>query len=392
MAIADPSDRFARVLLGLAVGDALGWPNERCSRVEKRILESPPGGFPLWEMDRVRILPGEYSDDTQLTLAVARSLMSPRWEEHLSTAELPFLLRYQRGAGRATLEAARSWARGVPPWLGVQGYVAAGGNGVVMRIAPHVMVGLVSGDLEGTLSRVFRDGLMTHGHPRALLGALCHAFCLWFLGVQGGGHEDLRSALVDQAGTWGRLREEDLPPGWFPPGWDPGRYRLEWESVLDAMLVQVERMSLRWGPMEGLGELGGVGPRAGTGDATALSALFLLGLHWDSPLEGLLLASRLRDGDPDTLASVLGALLGMRHRTGWIPEGLRGVQDQECLLRTAAALGSGDPVGAARELMESSGEGQWRPSPIGEIRSLGTRDGLEKVQTRLGQTLYLVVV
>jgi hypothetical protein len=42
--------------------------------------------------------------------------------------------------------------------------------------------------------------------------------------------------------------------------------------------------------------------------------------------------------------------------------------------------------------MGSSVEGQWRPSPIGEIRSLGTRDGLEKVQTRLGQTLYLVVV
>lgn len=85
---------------------------------------------------------GEYSDDTQLLLAVARAcLAGNQWLEHLRVVELPFWPTYQRGGGRAALTACRAWQDSSPPWASTKAasYFAAGANGAAMRIAPHVL-------------------------------------------------------------------------------------------------------------------------------------------------------------------------------------------------------------------------------------------------------------
>lgn len=62
---------------------------------------------------------GEYSDDTQLILAVARAcLHGPDWWRWLARVELPQWSIYARGGGGAVLRAARTWARGREPWRG----------------------------------------------------------------------------------------------------------------------------------------------------------------------------------------------------------------------------------------------------------------------------------
>jgi ADP-ribosylglycohydrolase len=61
---------------------------------------------------RVELMPqGVYSDDTQLALAVARSLQRPEWWQHLTRVELPWWSQYELGGGGATRRAARAWAK-----------------------------------------------------------------------------------------------------------------------------------------------------------------------------------------------------------------------------------------------------------------------------------------
>lgn len=194
---ADAMTRAARgIFLGAAVGDALGWPQEvrggLVGRQKERDRATPRPEFRSWTRhaghyssryrDPVRV--GEYSDDTQLLLATARCCLDgERWWNRLTEVELPAWPLYQRGGG-VVLTAAASWAEGRPPWRGngparVQAvekrYRGAGANGVAMRIAPHV---LRADDPDDLIRRILRDGITTHGHPRALVGALVYAFAL----------------------------------------------------------------------------------------------------------------------------------------------------------------------------------------------------------------------
>ncbi len=186
------------IFLGAAVGDALGWPQEARGGLvggqRERDRATPRPEFRSWTrlaghysnryQDPVR--PGEYSDDTQLLLAAARScLAGERWWERLTEVELPAWPLYQRGGGGAVLTAAASWADGRSPWRGEgsaraqaaeKRYRGAGANGVAMRIAPHV---LWADNPDGLIRRIVRDGITTHGHPRALVGALVYAFALF---------------------------------------------------------------------------------------------------------------------------------------------------------------------------------------------------------------------
>ena len=55
----------------------------------------------------------------------------------------------------------------------------AGGNGVVMRIMPHVIKN--EEDIEYIMKQVLLNGMYTHGHPRALVGAMLYAYSLAYI-------------------------------------------------------------------------------------------------------------------------------------------------------------------------------------------------------------------
>lgn len=190
------ADRIVGLIVAAAVGDALGWPQEDRSQIvggdEAREV-APRPQYRDWErnagtqygryLDPVGA--GEYSDDTQLMLAVARACQRDDWFYWLSNVELPFWPVYQRGGGGAVLSASRAWADGHPPWAPtgknddkVSRYFDAGANGVAMRIAPHAIVAARNPDESQLVRRVLLDGIATHGHPRALLGGVIHALAL----------------------------------------------------------------------------------------------------------------------------------------------------------------------------------------------------------------------
>jgi ADP-ribosylglycohydrolase len=368
-------DRVAGALLGVAVGDALGWPQENRSRIvggkAARDAEPTPkfrnwmrtGGtrYASYE-DPVRA--GEYSDDTQLTMAVARACMrGAKWERWLTAVELPQWTLYQRGGGGAVLRAARAWSRGHPPWQAGTAsestarkmYFDAGGNGVAMRIAPHAVVTAASDDKFELALRVIQDGLTTHGHPRALLGALIHAEALRYALRRAGTLEygELLDQLIDDQ-SWRDPRLIDATsPAWQEENLaaaasQPAAHVWEvWDAtiheVLDALLLA--KRALGRGALandhETLEALGCLDSRrSGAGTVAAVAALYVASRSATRPISGLLRTAFLRGADTDTIASMTAALLGALHGTAWLGQLGRDVQDGD-YLRDLAALISG---------------------------------------------------
>src|SRR6185437_15856824 len=117
-------NKFEGVILGAAIGDALGWPHEdRARRASGSNHRN--GFFEPWikrsggrfQPHEERIDPGSYSDDTQLIIAVARSrLRGNSWWRYLAEIEFPFWTIYHRGAGGASLRAASLLSKHVLPW------------------------------------------------------------------------------------------------------------------------------------------------------------------------------------------------------------------------------------------------------------------------------------
>ena len=187
------SEKYKGAMLAAAIGDALGWPNEQNSNnLNKHYNElnafvewSRKCGGRYWPYEE-RICAGEYSDDTQLLIATLRSLLrGNQWGTYFRQVELPAWLEYQRGGGGATKRAAKVWAKGISPWDErndeklIRSYYMAGGNGVVMRIMPHVIKN--EEDIEYIMKQVLLNGMYTHGHPRALVGAMLYAYSLAYI-------------------------------------------------------------------------------------------------------------------------------------------------------------------------------------------------------------------
>lgn len=125
-------DRCRGVLVGLAVGDALGQPAESLPPWLVR-LRYPTG--PAMRRGLIRFIrrAGDVSDDTQLAICVARSIDPPGVYNHdLLLDELRDWCGYRVAAGRACSTAARRLRRSDLPSPGLP----SEGNGAAIRVAP----------------------------------------------------------------------------------------------------------------------------------------------------------------------------------------------------------------------------------------------------------------
>lgn len=407
-------------MLATAIGDALGWPNE--PRSKNRIEKPKVNDFfvewtrsckePRWHDER--ILPGEYSDDTQMTLSVARSIIVGDWERFLAEKELPFWLRYERGGGGALLKAARSindkkellWQS---PYH-AKAYFSAGGNGAAMRILPHVIANANRADISALMLDVIKDTLITHGHPRAFLGATCYAFALDYLLRKDTVLEygELVSAVIDGQQSWGAFPNHDVFGQWLGTakqyaGFD---YAQEWEKDRSNMLHQLEfiKSSLKKGLMlddtKIMTNLECFGNVNGAGDVAALAAIYLASRYATNPTLGIKVPAFSFNADTDTIASITGGLLGMLCGTSWIPTEWKVVQDFECLVQIAELLLSDNKKAATKtEVTEAKSQSSdWQNFPIGKMRLIDTKQAsngkygfviIKKWLTVLGQTIYI---
>jgi ADP-ribosylglycohydrolase/catechol 2,3-dioxygenase-like lactoylglutathione lyase family enzyme len=350
-----PTSSVVGSMLAFAVGDALGWPIEgRGSRVGGTKDLKPELVFHEWRRregggyaPREEVIPtGSYSDDTQLMLAVARSVRRSDWWTHLTRTELPWWTQYQLGGGGATRRATQAWAKGNAPWKSTdpQRYWQAGGNGAAMRILAHT----VGPDFELVRDRVLADGAATHGHPIALAPSQAYAYALWLTlrRREPLGWGQLLDEVLAGVGLWAQFNPDVVPDDWAQHLSDD--YSEQWSRTIDGLIERLKhaRNQLAHGALavddRVLDELGAYSKESGAGTVTVAATLYLASRHAADPRQGLLRAAFAHRADTDTLAAMTGALLGAVHGPDWLGPTAEKVMDARLLQRTAETLGQPD--------------------------------------------------
>ena len=160
--------RACGALLGTFVGDALGMPFEGAApeAIPERV-----------EMIDARLGRGTYTDDTQMMVALAESLLDRGQvdEEHLAHA---FQEAYdpERGYGGGTRRVLELWAAGTPVTAAAsQIFDGQGsrGNGAAMRIAPIAV--RFAHDPDNLCYQAARSARVTHAHPVGVDAAVVQA-------------------------------------------------------------------------------------------------------------------------------------------------------------------------------------------------------------------------
>ncbi|MFH9863480.1 ADP-ribosylglycohydrolase family protein [Streptomyces sp. NPDC017202] len=295
-------------LLGLALGDALGFPTE-FNDVPSILAKCGP-----W---RQMELPGRafVSDDTQMTLAVARALRTAMDRGPLEPPGLERPLRGEfvawyrspennRAPGRTCLTACGLLEDEGRPWQDAA-QIGSKGCGANMRVAP---LGLAPGlsDEQRAGAAQLQSGL-THGHPTALAASdlTAHAVRLLADGAEPTGLVGLlRSYALDNrtryhhrwlGDLWTRS-QDPTPEHFIARGWD------DCLGVLERLQDALRSPSPETDPCLATGE----GWIAEEALATGLLCFLLFP---DAPVTALRRAA-CSAGDSDSIACLAGAFAG----------------------------------------------------------------------------------
>lgn len=184
------ADALAGVLIGTAVGDALGLPMEGLSAQRQQRL------FPQPLRHRLVGHFGMVSDDTEHTLMLAQALLEcpadpTAFQRALARRLRWWLVSLPAGVGFATLRAILKLWMGIPP---SRSGVMSAGNGPAMRTA---LLGLYFGDdAERRRQFVRASTQITHRDPRAEIAALAVAETAAWMAEQRGDVDALLQSLT----------------------------------------------------------------------------------------------------------------------------------------------------------------------------------------------------
>ncbi len=293
------SDQIAGCLVGLAVGDALGAPLEFLSRreVRKRYPEGVRDMIDshLWKK-------GEYTDDTQMALLIAESLLQRKGFLVTDLAQrFQAWARTAKDVGIQTRAVVNMAGYGHDPEGCSSQYHAAhpdssAGNGALMRCAPVALFCLDSLDQLVEVSRA--SARVTHHDPKAQ--SSCAILNTWIQAAICRGVRDGRAEAIS-------LLDETERPAWH-------------------RLAQIEAYKE--------GDIKSSGYTVHTLEAAAWSFLTT-----ESYEEAVIRAANLGD-DTDTVAAVCGAIAGAYYGYAAIPGKWRdNLQDETRIREIALALG-----------------------------------------------------
>ncbi len=303
----DTINRFRGCIYGLAIGDALGFPNEflRLLQIREKYGESgledfkPAYGLPA----------GSYSDDTQMSLALARAIiktddfdvenfMGYVKDEFVAWSKSPENNRAPGGAcmtGCVNMEKGVHWKESGDSW--------SKGCGAAMRAAP---LGLVfHKNTEKLFELAYAASVCTHGNPTGIASGIGTAYAV---GLILGGVEPLE--IVDKVC--------DIPHA-------TDEYTRKMRQVKGLLEEDLEVAI----PVLGEGWVG----------EEALAIALYIFNKFPRDYKRSVLAAANTNGDSDSLACITGALSGAFNGIETIPETwIRRVENSELLRETADKL------------------------------------------------------
>ncbi len=158
-------DKFCGTFVGVAVGDALGGPAEEVPKYlnanPKHITEMIGGGW-------LKLKPGQITDDTEMTLCIARSIAEKEKfdPENIAKKFLEWIEDNALGTGSTTRAALAKFKKGFS-WYEA-GFTKKGltltGNGSVMRCSPIALLDYT--DINKLVAHAVAQSLITH--PQAV--------------------------------------------------------------------------------------------------------------------------------------------------------------------------------------------------------------------------------
>jgi ADP-ribosyl-[dinitrogen reductase] hydrolase len=164
---------MSNVLLGTAIGDALGVP------FETKLVNNPElikwDGKTFQGSEHHDLKPGQYSDDTQMSIMVAESLIENRGfaPQNLAERYVDWIVSGRaRGYGKTTLLAVHNLLEGKS--YADSGVPGSYGNGTAMRAAP---IGVYyRDDLKEVIKVCKVDSAITHASEEAEAGSIAIAY------------------------------------------------------------------------------------------------------------------------------------------------------------------------------------------------------------------------
>lgn len=281
-------------LVGCAIGDALGNPFEMKPAISPAITEWDgqfKAGGTFWVGE-----PGQYTDDTLMSIALAKSLVQSNGFDGEDVAK-EYLAWYNtgntRGIGTTTASAMVRLKHGATHLESglTHGHdgLPAGGNGTAMRATP---LGLVyRHDLHHLMEYAIKDAAITHNSLEPKVGSVAVAMAIALLAT---GVSTPQSVCFDVSGAL--TESEVLVKLQLAQKW------LEQGTPLDTIA------------QEALAEIG----TAGYVPETVGAAFFCIGAT-TSFKDAVVMAVR-GGGDTDTTAAIVGAMAGTYYGLEGIPD------------------------------------------------------------------------
>ncbi|MBC3841758.1 ADP-ribosylglycohydrolase family protein [Streptacidiphilus sp. 4-A2] len=325
-------------LLGLAFGDAMGFPTEFSTVPQIEAKFGPWRDMPL----PVAAGTAFVTDDTQMTLALGEGLVRALAAGPLSAGlmEPPVRAAYlewwrspenNRAPGMTCLRACESLSRG-GAWQDAS-VIGSKGCGANMRVAP---LGLLPGLTQEQRSGAAQlQSALTHGHPTALAASELTAQAVWLL-AQGAAPERLLPLLrehvreqrevyrADWLGGLAARAQDPDPVRFIARGWD------DCSAALDRLEAALRRPDPEADPCLAAGE-GWIAE-----EALACGLLCFL-LFPDDP-QAVVRRGAYSSGDSDSVAALAGAFVGAHLGAGaWPAEWIQVIEYRERLLALGAA-------------------------------------------------------
>lgn len=290
------------ILFGLALGDALGWPTEFLSL---EAIKARFGAAGIMEPPT----PALYTDDTQMTVALAEGLLEADIRAPIDTQMQAVGKRFiewlhspenNRAPGITCMNGVRRFESGMA-WREA-GIVSSKGCGSAMRVA---VIGYLYADDDHRLYQVAEaSGVITHRHPAAIAASIAAAY------------------LVKLALTGAHVQDYPRLTLRFVDGinddFDGAMYRLG-----HVMGWADEEAALRH-----IGE-------GWTGEEAVALALYCV-LRYPDDYEACVRRAANTNGDSDSIASIAGGIMGARLGLGAIPAAWRARCEHESYLRDLA--------------------------------------------------------
>lgn len=315
-------EKYSATLEGCARGDTLGMPVEgwKRGRIQKvfgkirepidavilydgkgnEITQDEFGELKNWSRGQKK---GEYTDDTILTLALARSIVAKKGIDIRDIARRQlheYKIRLQPdgtvkgGFGKTTMDAFKRLDKGVSPYE--SGVIGGPGNAPPMKMPSVGLFMARSNAYEQGLRDAEDIGRITHLDPRSIVSGVVQAHAVYAL-ITGCSREVFVDSLMDVAKRWERPVSNEYPLA------DKGSLtsRLEW--IKEKRDVDPDTAHRR---LQSSSDVISSYP----------FALFMFQRYWDDPLVGMVQTVNY-GGDCDTTAAMFSALGGARHGPFW---------------------------------------------------------------------------